>query len=74
MDKFAALTKKSLFIYATYDTTFPVELSRDTLAHIKTHNIDAKVVSMPCGHYTIGEAPFKFIDGYHIGSFLKKWL
>jgi len=29
---------------------------------------------MPCGHYTIGEAPFKFLDGYHIVSFLKRWL
>jgi hypothetical protein len=29
---------------------------------------------MPCGHYTIGEAPFKFIDGYHIVSFLRRWL
>jgi dienelactone hydrolase len=74
MDKFAALTKKSLFIYATYDTTFPVELSRDTVERVRSHNIDAKVVAMPCGHYTIGEAPFKFIDGYHICSFLRKWL
>jgi dienelactone hydrolase len=74
MDKFAAQTKKSLFIYATYDTTFPVNLSRDTLAHIRSHKIDAKIVAMPCGHYTIGETPFKFIDGYHICSFLKRWL
>ncbi|MCU1258188.1 MAG: hypothetical protein JWO80_1073 [Bryobacterales bacterium] len=74
MDKFAAQTKKSLFIYATYDTTFPVHLSHDTLDHLRNHNIDAKIVAMPCGHYTIGEAPFKFIDGYHICSFLKRWL
>lgn len=74
MDKYAALTKKSLFIYATYDTTFPVDLSLDTVNRIRSHNIDAKIVRMPCGHYTIGETPFKFIDGYHICSFLKRWL
>ncbi len=74
MDKFAAQKKKSMFIYATYDTTFPVELSRDTIRQVRSHGIDAKIVAMPCGHYTIGEAPFKFIDGYHICSFLKKWL
>jgi len=25
-------------------------------------------------YYTMGETPFKFVDGYHICSFLKKWL
>ncbi len=74
MDRFAELNKKSLFIYATYDTTFPVHLSRDTREHITRRNIDAKFVEMPCGHYTIGESPFKFIDGYHICSFLRRWL
>jgi dienelactone hydrolase len=74
MDKFAAQTKKSLFIYATYDTTFPLHLSQDTVSHVRRLGIDAKVVKMPCGHYTIGEAPFKFLDGYHIVSFLKRWL
>jgi dienelactone hydrolase len=74
MDRFAAQKKKSLFIYATYDTTFPLNLSQDTVSHIRKLEIDAKIVEMPCGHYTIGEAPFKFIDGYHIISFLKRRL
>lgn len=74
MDRFAAQKKKSVFIYATYDTTFPLPLSLDTVEHIRNHGIDAKIVEMPCGHYTIGEAPFKFLDGYHIISFLKRWL
>jgi dienelactone hydrolase len=74
MDRFAEQKKKSLFIYATYDTTFPIHLSRDAVSHIRDRNIDAKFVEMPCGHYTIGEAPFKFLDGYHICSFLKRWL
>jgi dienelactone hydrolase len=74
MDKFAARRKKSLFIYATYDTTFPVHLSKETVSHVRKLGLDAKVVEMPCGHYTIGETPFKFLDGYHIVSFLKRWL
>ena len=36
--------------------------------------VDHKVVVLPCGHYTLGETPFKFIDGYHICSFLKRHL
>ena len=74
MDRFAEQQKKSLFIYATYDTTFPIHLSRAAREHITARNIDAKFVEMPCGHYTIGETPFKFLDGYHICRFLKRWL
>jgi hypothetical protein len=72
--KFAQKTKKSKFIYTTYDTTFLPEFSRDTVARIRAHGIDHEVVVLPCGHYTMGESPFKFVDGYHICSFLKKWL
>jgi hypothetical protein len=74
MDKFAAKRKKSKFIYTTYDTTFLPEFSRDTLRRVREHGIDHEVVALPCGHYTLGESPFKLVEGYHICSFLKKWL
>jgi dienelactone hydrolase len=72
MEKFAAKKQKSLFIYTEYDTTFPPELSRDIVARMREYSVDHKVVVLPCGHYTLGEAPFKFIDGYHICSYLKR--
>ena len=25
---------------------------------------------LPCGHYTTGEAPFKYLDGWYLGKFL----
>jgi hypothetical protein len=75
MERFAAQEpKKSKFIYTTYDTTFLPEFSKDTVSRIRQHGIDLEVVVLPCGHYTMGETPFKFVDGYHICSFLKKWL
>ncbi len=74
MEHFARWHKKSKFIYATYDTTFLPGLSEDVVARIRAHSIDNELVILPCGHYTLGETPFKFIDGYHICSFLKKWL
>jgi dienelactone hydrolase len=74
MDKFARTPKKSKFIYTTYDTTFLPEFSEQTMARIRERGIDHEVVVLPCGHYTMGESPFKFVDGYHICSFLKKWL
>ena len=72
MDKYADHGKRSFFLYATYDTTFPLELSRRIVEHIQRRGAAQKLVVMPCGHYTLGESPFKFIAGYQICSFLKR--
>jgi len=74
LEKFAARKHKTLFIYAAYDTTFLPEFSRDIIAKVEKYGLDHKVVVLPCGHYTLGETPFKFIDGYHICSFVKRHL
>lgn len=70
MKRYADHVKKSLFIYTRYDTTFLPHLSRQVMAQVRDHGIDHRTVVLPCGHYTLGETPFKFIDGYHICSFL----
>lgn len=69
MKHFKRWPKRSKFIYATYDTTFLPELSRDVIRQIREHGIHNDVVVLPCGHYTLGEAPYKFLDGYHICSY-----
>lgn len=69
-DRFSALPKKSLFLYAKYDTTFRPELSRQTIGLCRKYGLDFRKVVLPCGHYTLGEAPFKFIDGYHLVNFV----
>ncbi len=33
-------------------------------------NFEARV--LPCGYYTTGETPFKFIDGWYLGSFVHR--
>jgi dienelactone hydrolase len=73
-DRYAQSGKKSLFIYAEYDTTFPPHLSKQVVEHARETNLDHKCVVLPCGHYTLGEWPFKFIDGYHICAFVKRHL
>ena len=72
LDRFAARRQKSLFIYTSYDTTFLPEFSRDIVGRMGALQVDHKVVVLPCGHYTMGETPFKFITGYHICSYLKR--
>ena len=72
--RYATLPKKTLFIYSRFDTTFLPRFSEDTVREVARLGIDHKLVVMPCGHYTLGETPFKYIDGYHICSFLKRHL
>jgi hypothetical protein len=58
--------RKILLIYARYDLTFPVDLSRAFLAEFDRRGVSHDTAVLPCGHYTTGKAPFKFLDGYYI--------
>lgn len=62
------------FIAARYDLTFPVDLSRDVIAEARRHHIPLDVTWLPCGHYTLGETPWKYLDGWKIAAFLRKHL
>lgn len=72
--KFASMAKKSLLIYGAYDTTFLPEYSQQVADGFRKLGLEHKAVVLPCGHYTLGEMPFKFLDGYHICAFLKREL
>ncbi|MFI5178155.1 MAG: alpha/beta hydrolase family protein [Vicinamibacterales bacterium] len=58
-----------LLVYARYDLTFPVDLSRNFLAEFDRRGVPHKVGVLPCGHYTTGKAPFKYLDGYYLTKF-----
>lgn len=62
------------FIAARYDLTFPVDLSRDVIEETRRQNIPLDVAWLPCGHYTSGEKPWVYLDGWKIASFFKKHL
>jgi dienelactone hydrolase len=74
IERYARLRKKPLFIYARYDTTFPTRLSEQVIRRARELGFEHEAVVLPCGHYTLGETPFKYIDGYHICRFLKRHL
>jgi dienelactone hydrolase len=69
--QFSRWPKKSLVIYAKYDLTFLPEFSEQVVAEFARHELDHKVVTLPCGHYTMGETPFKYMVGWHLASFLR---
>jgi pimeloyl-ACP methyl ester carboxylesterase len=70
-DKFSRWPRKSLVIYARYDMTFLPEFSEQIVAEFARHNLDHKVIVLPCGHYTMGETPFKYMDGWQLANFLR---
>lgn len=69
-DHYQRAPKKSLVIYATYDLTFLPEFSTKVVAEFKRRKLDCKVVVLPCGHYTTGETPYKYLDAFHLARFL----
>jgi hypothetical protein len=64
--------RKISLIYAKYDLTFPVDLSRDFIAEFDRRGIPHDLGILPCGHYTTGKAPFKYLDGYYLTKFFLK--
>ena len=72
MEKFAENPKRVLVIHATYDLTFLREFSLEVLANFKRCGIDFVSKVLPCGHYTTGETPYKFLDGWYLGSFVHR--
>ena len=64
----------SLLVYARYDLTFPVDLSRVLVKAYADHGIAHNVATLPCGHYSSGMAPFKFLDAYVLIRYLRRKL
>lgn len=69
-DEAAGPDKKVLLVYADYDLTFPREYSLQVVDAFRRHGVDFEPRVLPCGHYTTGETPFKYMDGWHMGWFV----
>ena len=75
MEKLAKMPPRpQRYIYTLYDLTFPLDLSRDTFKALRENQIEHDEVAIPCGHYTLGEKPWVYLDGYKIVTFLRKHL
>ena len=66
--------RKTLLVYARYDLTFPVDLSRELVQQFETQGIPHELAVLRCGHYTTGVTPFKFVDGWVLSRFLRRAL
>lgn len=62
------------FIAARHDLTFPADLSREVIERVRRLGLPLDVAWLPCGHYTSGERPWVYLDGWKIVSFLRRHL
>ncbi|MCX6546035.1 MAG: alpha/beta hydrolase family protein [Acidobacteria bacterium] len=66
--------RPSLIIYGLYDLSFPLHLSRAAVKEFRAHNTPTRIRVLPCGHYTTGVTPFKYLDAFYLLRFLQKEL
>ncbi|HSY12565.1 MAG TPA: alpha/beta hydrolase family protein [Verrucomicrobiae bacterium] len=71
-NKFERWQKKSLMIYGRYDLTFLPEFSAQAAGEFLKRGLDTTIKALPCGHYSLGETPYKYMDAWHISRFLAK--
>jgi dienelactone hydrolase len=62
-DRMASRKIPSLVVWATHDTSFLPVYSRQVLERFASLGIPHRVLTLPCGHYTTGQFPFKLLDG-----------
>jgi hypothetical protein len=70
LDRLSGRDLHTLLVYARYDLTFPVDLSRSLVGAFKDRKIPHQLTVLPCGHYSTGSSPFKYMDGAVLTRFL----
>jgi len=66
--------REILLVYARYDLTFPVDLSRVLVDAFRKAEVAHQLLVLPCGHYSTGVTPFKWMDGITLCRFLNRSL
>jgi len=66
--------KEMLAITGRYDPTFPRELTQALFDKMRAERVPFENLWLPCGHYSLGVAPFSYVAGYRFGRFLARSL
>jgi hypothetical protein len=66
--------RNSFLVYGKYDPTMLPELSRQMLDSLRRHGANPRSLALHCGHYSLELAPFSYIAGYRMLSFLRSAL
>jgi hypothetical protein len=71
-DRIVGRDLRTLLVWTSYDTTFLPEFSREVVRSFETRRLPFEVLNLPCGHYTLGQFPFNWLDGLTMCRFLQK--
>jgi len=74
LERLAGRDLHSMLVWASHDTTFLPEYSRQVIESFRRFNLPNESVCLPCGHYTSGKFPFNWWDGYVMSRFLVRHL
>jgi hypothetical protein len=66
--------RKTFMVYGKYDPTFLPELTAQMLDALHEHGANPQTLELPCGHYSLELAPFSYIAGYRMLTFLRSAL
>lgn len=66
--------KPHLLMTATHDLTFIPELSEKVFTSYRQLSLPVDRVDLPCGHYTTGRFPYKYLVGWHTCRYLQRHL
>jgi hypothetical protein len=66
--------RNSFMVYGKYDPTFLPELTAEMLEALHEHGASPKTLELACGHYSLELAPFSYIAGYRMLSYLRSAL
>jgi hypothetical protein len=66
--------KNAFMVYGKYDPTFLPALTEQMLTALRRHGATPKTVELHCGHYSLELAPFSYIAGYRMLTFLRSSL
>lgn len=74
VSRLAGDTRPGLMISARYDLSFTPELSQLLFQECDRQGVNLDRVIVPCGHYTLGRAPYKYYAGYLLVKYFRKHL
>ena len=63
--------KNTFMVYGKYDPTFLPELTQEMLGALRRHGADAEDGGVALGHYSLELAPFSYIAGCRMFTFLR---
>jgi hypothetical protein len=70
LPKLLGSDKKILAMTGSYDPTFWPEFTNAFFSAVPRSGLEVQRMSLPCGHYSMGVAPFKWAVGFRFGTFL----